>query len=195
MQLRNTLLCFVVNGTELDGAFEGICGKALGKNSNHRILITRTRKPLAELLQVRKVRARHQKLQQRPQLRQVVLERSARQQQPPERAEHQEGIPPLRLEVLDHVRLVKDHVVPSLALEDVRVARCKRIRRDAGVEVVLVVPSLAELLALLRVPVVAEHLEAGHELLKLHLPIQEHARRDDDQVWSPDAAVAREVGE
>ena len=83
MQLRNTLLRFVVNGTELDGTFERICGKALGKNSNHRILITRTRKPLAELLQVREVRARHQKLQQRPQLRQVVLERSARQQQPP----------------------------------------------------------------------------------------------------------------
>ena len=89
---------------------------------------------------------------------------------------------------------VEDHVVPSLALEDVRVARRERVRRDARVEVVLVVPPLAELLALLRVSVVAEHLEAGQELLELHLPVQEHARWDDDQVRSPDAAVAREVG-
>ena len=93
------------------------------------------------------------------------------------------------------MRLVEDHVVPPLALEDMCIARRERVRCDACVEVVLVVPSLAELLALLRVPVVAEHLEAGHELLELHFPVQEHARRDNDQVWSPDAAVAGEVGE
>ncbi len=150
----------------------------------------RTCEPFAKLLEVREVRARHQELQERPELREVVLQWGSRKQQAAERAEHEEGIPPLRLEVLDHVRLVKDHVVPPLALEHMRVAARERVRRDARVEVVLVVPPLTQFLPLLRVPVVAEHLEPGQKLLKLHLPIQQHARGHDDQVWSPDAPVA-----
>ena len=75
-----------------------------------------------------------------------------------------------------------------------RVTARESVRRDARVEVVLVVPALSELLALLRVPVVAEHLEAGQELLELHFPVEEHARRDDDEMRTPDTAVAREMG-
>lgn len=88
------------------------------------------------------------------------------------------------------MRLVKDHVVPPLALEDVCVAAREGVRRDASVEVIFVVPPLPQLLPLLHVPVVAEHLESGEELLELHLPVEQHASRHDDQVRTPDTPVA-----
>ena len=99
----------------------------------------------------------------------------------------------MALEVLDHMRLVEDHVVPSLALEYMRVTTRERVRCNARVEMILVVPPLTEFLALLRVTVIAEHFEAGQELLKLHLPVKEHARRHDNQVWAPYSTVARQM--
>ena len=123
------------------------------------------------------------------------MERRTSQQKAPERTEHEERVPPLRLEVLDHMRLVKDHVVPAFALEHMCVAASEGIGRDADIEMVFVVPALTELLALFGVAVIAEHLETGQELLELHLPVQQHARRHDDQVRPPDPAVARQVGE
>ena len=108
--------------------------------------------------------------------------------------ERQQRVPPLTLEVLDHMRLIQDHVVPPLALEHVGVAAGERVGRDAYVEMILVVPPLAQLFPLLRVPVVAEHLEAGKELLELHLPVQQYARRYDDEMRTPDSTIARKVG-
>lgn len=61
----------------------------------------------------------------------------------------------------------------------------QRIRRHADVEVVFIVPSLAQLLAAFGVPVIAEYFEAREELFELHLPIEEHTRRHNDEVWAP----------
>jgi hypothetical protein len=101
-----------------------------------------TSEPLCELFTISKVRSGHQKFEQCPQLRQIVLQRGTSKKQPAERAEHQQNIPSLRLEILDHMRLIQYHVVPRLSLEDMRIAAGKRVRRDADVEVELVVPTL-----------------------------------------------------
>ena len=76
------------------------------------------------------------------------------------------------------MRLVEDHVVPHLALENVRISACERVRGDADVKVVLVVPSLAELFSTFGAPVVTEDLEAGEKLFEFHLPVEQDARRD-----------------
>lgn len=54
----------------------------------------------------------HEEMHQRPQLHQAVLQRGAREQQPPLRVESQERLPPLALEVLDVLGLVQDEMVP-----------------------------------------------------------------------------------
>ena len=46
----------------------------------------------------------HEEVHQRPELHQVVLQRSARQQQPALSAEIQQGLPPLRFKVLKPVQ-------------------------------------------------------------------------------------------
>lgn len=76
----------------------------------------RVGEPVLEL-RVRRKDVRHQKVHQRPQLHEVVLQRRARDQQPPLRVEAQQRLPALRLPVLDHVRLVEDQVAPLLAAE------------------------------------------------------------------------------
>lgn len=65
-----------------------------------------TREPISEFLQIHKVGAGHQELQQRPKFGEIVLQWCPRQQQPAERTKHQQCVPTLRLEVLDHMRLV-----------------------------------------------------------------------------------------
>lgn len=69
------------------------------------------------------------------------------------------------------MRLIQDHVVPSLALEYMRVPAGQCIRRDTDIEVVLVIPALPKFLATFRRAVVAKHPEAGQKLFELHLPI------------------------
>ena len=97
----------------------------------------------------------------------------------------------MRLEVLDHVRLVQDHVVPRLSLENVCVAASKRVRRDTNVEVKLIVPALTQFLPPLGSAVVSEDLETGKEFFELHLPIHEDTGWHDYQVWTPDTPIAR----
>ena len=70
---------------------------------------------------------RHQEMHQRPQLHQIVLKGRARDQQPPLRVEVEEGLPPLRLPVLDHVGLVEDEVLPLLAPEHPRILKDERV--------------------------------------------------------------------
>jgi hypothetical protein len=135
---------------------------------------------LSKLFEVRKVGTRHQGLQERPQIGQVILQRYSREEQPPKGTKHEQYVPSLRPKALDHVRLVQDHVVvPHLALEDVCVPARERVRGDAHVEVVLVVPSLSQLFPTLGAAVITQNLEAGEKLFGLHLPIQQHARRND----------------
>jgi len=48
-------------------------------------------------------------------------------------------------------------------------------------------------LALFHRTVVRQYLERRTPFLQLHLPIQHHARRNHDQVWTPDALLAGKV--
>lgn len=77
------------------------------------------------------------------------------------------------------MRFVENHIVPRLPLEYVRIAAGKRIRGDADVEVVLVVPALTKLLPTLRAAVIAHDFETWQELLELHDPVEKDACRDD----------------
>ncbi len=142
-------------------------------------VIKRTGKPFAEFLEIGKVGPRHQKLQEGPQFGKIVLQRCPREEKPAIRSEHEEDVPSLGLEVLDHMRFIQDHIVPSLTLEYVRVPASQCIRCDADIEVVLVIPALPKFFATFRRPVVAKHLKAGQKLFEFHLPIQKNASRDD----------------
>jgi len=51
------------------------------------------------------------------QLHEVVLQRSTGEEQAVSSVEAEEGLPPLRAEVLDVMRLIEDHVMPRLATE------------------------------------------------------------------------------
>lgn len=86
-----------------------------------------TREPFAELFQVGKVGTRHQELKQSPKFGEIVLKRRSGQQEPSVGSEHKENIPPLRFEVLDHMRLIKDHIVPWLPFEDMGVSASQSV--------------------------------------------------------------------
>lgn len=75
------------------------------------------------------------------------------------------------LEILDHVCLVKDHVVPRFAFEDMCISTGQCIRGDTHIELIFVVPPLAQLLPTFRIPVVTQNLETGEKLLELHFPV------------------------
>mmetsp|Transcript_22241 Transcript_22241/g.51171 ORF Transcript_22241/g.51171 Transcript_22241/m.51171 type:complete len:256 (+) Transcript_22241:307-1074(+) len=138
---------------------------------------------------------RHQEMQQRPQLHQIVLERRAREKQPPLRVEIEQRLPTLRAEVLDVVRLVKHEVLPLLAPKSSLVLDDEFVRGDADMEGVRLRPSLSLELAILLGSQVGEYLERRRELLDLHLPIDHHRRRHDNQMRAPNAALACEPRE
>lgn len=70
------------------------------------------------------------------------------------------------------------------------VAAGKRIRRDANVEVKLIIPALTQLLPPLGRPVVSEDLETWEEFLEFHLPIHKDTGWHDNQVRTPDTPIA-----
>jgi len=93
------------------------------------------------------------------------------------------------------MRLIQDHIVPRLSLEDMRIAAGKRVRRNADIEVELVVPALTQLLPSLGRAVVSEDLEPWKKFLEFHLPVHEHASRYDDQMRTPDAPLACQMSQ
>ena len=111
------------------------------------------------------------------------------------RVEVNERLPPLRLEVLDVLRLVQNKIVPLLPPERERVLHRKLVTRDANVEGVELRPARPQLLPVLRAAVVRQNLEGRAKLLDLHLPVHEARRRHDDQVRAPNTLVGGEVSE
>ena len=87
------------------------------------------------------------------------------------------------------------------------VASGKGVRGDAHVEGIFVVPAFAKLAPFGRVAVVGQHLKARQEFLELHFPVEDDAGGNNlamvsteivqtltatyDEMWTPDAAVAR----
>jgi hypothetical protein len=134
----------------------------------------RVGEPVLELRVARK-HLRHQEVHQRPQLHQVVLQGSARDQQAALGREPQQRLPPLRLPVLDHVRLVQDQVPPFLAPKHLGVLKSEGVRGDAHVKAARARPPFALELALLGGAVIGEQLERRAPLLELHLPVEHDA--------------------
>lgn len=93
------------------------------------------------------------------------------------------------------MRLVQDHVNPTLPPKYVLVGKDDLIRCDADLPGVLGVPPNTLIFPFLLVAIVCQDLHAWKELLELHLPVQDDRRRDDNQVLSPDAFVACEMAE
>src|SRR5277367_5836109 len=119
-----------------------------------------TRKPIPKLLQIGKVGTRHEKLEQSPEFRQVVLKWCPSEQETAKRPKHEQDIPSLRLEVFDHMGFIEYHIIPSLSLEYVGIPAGQRIRSDAYVKAVSIVPALPKFLPSFRAPVIAQDLEA-----------------------------------
>lgn len=136
---------------------------------------------------------RHEEVEQTPQLHQIVLQRGTGQKQAMLRLEAEERLPSLTAEVFDVVSLVKDHVAPVLAPENVLVGEDDLVAGDADLPVVLRVPTDTLLLTLLLVAVVGQHLHAGQELLELHLPVQDDRGGHDDEMRAPHTLVACKV--
>ena len=90
--------------------------------------------------------------------------------------------------------LVQDHIIPLPPSQDCCIPQGKGIGSDANVEVIFVVPPPPKLLSTLGATVIAEDLEPWEELLEFHFPIQDNARRNNDQVWAPYSSVRGEVG-
>ncbi len=90
--------------------------------------------------------------------------------------------------------LVEDKIVPRFAFEDMGITTCKGVRGDTDVECMAIVPAHSKLLASFRVPVVAENPKARQELLELHLPVENDASRNNNQMRPPNSPVACEVG-
>ena len=76
-----------------------------------------------------------------------------------------------------------------------RIAASKRIRRDADIEVVLVVPALTQLFPSFRRAIVSKDLESWEKLLELHFPVHENTSRHNNQVRTPDAPIACQMGQ
>ena len=93
------------------------------------------------------------------------------------------------------MRLIQDHVVPRLSLEDMRIAASKCVRRDADIEMEFIVPALAQLLPSLGSTVISKDLESREKLLKFHLPVHENTGRHDNQMRTPDALIACKMGQ
>lgn len=74
------------------------------------------------------------------------------------------------------------------------IAASKRVRRDADVEVELVVPALTQLFPSFGRAVVSKDLESGKKLLEFHFPVHENTSWHDDQVRTPDAPIACQMG-
>ena len=88
---------------------------------------------------------------------------------------------------------VKNHIVPWLALETPRVFTRQTVRRHADVEFVTTIPALSKFFASFGVTMITQDLEAGEELLELHLPVKKDTGWHDDEMRAPYAAVASKV--
>lgn len=71
------------------------------------------------------------------------------------------------------------------------IAASESIRRNANVEVELIIPALAQLLPPLGRAIVSEDLETGEKFLEFHLPIHKDTGWHDYQVRTPNASIAR----
>ena len=150
--------------------------------------------PLLELV-VGLKDGRHEEVHQAPELHEAVLQRCPGQKDPVLGVEVQQGLPLQALPVLDQVRLVEDEEVPLLAAEHFRVRQDEGVARDTHVETVGLGPPLPLGLALPGASVVGEDLERRAPLLELHLPVQHHGGRHDDQVWAPLAFLSGPAGQ
>lgn len=69
------------------------------------------------------------------------------------------------------------------------------VRRDAHMECIHFGPADAFLFAFFLCAVIGEYFEAGTPFLEFHLPIEHHRRWDNDQMRSPVAFDACQMGE
>ena len=116
-----------------------------------------------------------------------------REEKSSSRPERKQRLPPLGAEILDIMRFVEDHVVPSASLEYLLVLQDQLIRGDEYVPTRVVHPAFSFLSPFLLVPVVGHDLETRTPLFKLHLPVEDDTCRDDDQMRAPDLIFQRQV--
>ena len=75
-----------------------------------------------------------------------------------------------------------------------RIAASKRVRCDADIEVVLIIPALTQLFPSFGRAVVSKDLEPREKLLELHFPVHENTSWHNNQMWAPDAPIACQMG-
>ena len=76
-----------------------------------------------------------------------------------------------------------------------RIAASKCVRRDTDIKMELVIPALTQLLPSLGRAVVSEDFEPWEKLLEFHLPVHEDTSWHNNQVWTPDAPIACQMGQ
>ncbi len=91
--------------------------------------------PLIEILE-RIENLRHQKMQQRPQLRKIILKWGSSKQQPTMSLKIQKNLPSLRFEILNILSLIQYHIVPSLPPKNGMISDCNFIACYTDMETV-----------------------------------------------------------
>jgi hypothetical protein len=152
-------------------------------------LIERIAKPLLEILLATE-NLRHQEVHQTPKFHHVILQGRPSEEQPPLSVKAKESLPPLTLEVLDVLGLIKDHIIPLLTSEGEVILNHKLVRGYADMEAILFGPAMALDLSLFLASKVGKNFKGRTPLLELHLPVNDDSRWDDNQVGTPDSLVA-----
>lgn len=136
----------------------------------------------------------HQKVHERPDFHEVVLEGRSSEQETALRVVIEEDLPTLTLKVLDVLGLIEDHVLPLFPAQDVDILGGKVVRGDADMERVLFAPSKTLLFPLLLTTIVAEDLEGRSPALELALPVEDDTGGHNNEMRTPDLVLTSEVG-
>mmetsp|Transcript_47611 Transcript_47611/g.79829 ORF Transcript_47611/g.79829 Transcript_47611/m.79829 type:complete len:768 (+) Transcript_47611:2909-5212(+) len=150
--------------------------------------------PVVELLAVVE-EVRQQKVQQRPQLVEVVLQRRACHEHPVVALEPAHCVTQHRVLILEPVGLVHDDVLEAELLQDALLGVGGLVRRDNHVVLARDHVLLPHARPLLFAPVELEHRQVWAPLLHLFAPVHADGQRAHDQVRPGDAAGLLEVPE
>ena len=134
------------------------------------LLLDRMAIPAVEGLE-RAEKARHEEIEEGPQLAEMVLHRRAGQAQALLGAKLAHVLRDLRPRILDHLRFVEDHHRPRLRAQELHVAPHERVGGDDEI----VAGNRLEPFAPLR-PVPDEHAQIGGEARRLARPVAHEAR-------------------
>src|SRR5208282_3802867 len=106
--------------------------------------------------------------------------------------EIEQSLPSLRSKIFDVMSLIENHVFPTFSTEYLLVVDDKLVRSNADMPCILFIPTFPFLLPLFCIAVISENFETWSPLLEFHLPIENDASRNNNEMWSPNMLLTSE---